>query len=516
MVTELKTNDKTQELLNQEKKIKEGGAPKYHKKLQEEGKLFARERLRLLLDPGFEIEDGLFANCLEADLPADGVVTGVGKINGRPVCFMANDSTVKAGSWGWRTVEKIIRIQETAMKMRVPLIYLVDSAGARITDQIEMFPGRRGAGKIFYNQVQLSGFIPQICLLFGPSAAGGAYIPAFCDIVIMNEGKASMYLGSPRMAEMVIGEKVTLEEMGGARMHCSVSGCGDILVKSEEEAIKLCRDYLTFMPQNCDEQPATKPGVEPKQIEKTIEQIVPEKENVPFDMYQVIDKLIDDGSFFEIKKLFAPEMITGLARIGGRVVGILANQPKVKGGVLFVDSADKSARFMWLCNAFNIPLLFLADVPGFMIGTKVERAGIIRAGAKMISAMSSADVPKISVVIRKAYGAGLYAMCGPAFEPDACLALPTACIAVMGPEAAVNAVYYNKIMELPESERPAFVEQKRNEYRDDVDIHRLASELIIDGLVAGSQLRQELINRFNSLSDKRMTMLKKKQGVLPV
>jgi acetyl-CoA carboxylase carboxyltransferase component len=332
----------------------------------------------------------------------------------------------------------------------------------------------------------------------------------------MNEGKASMYLGSPRMAEMVIGEKVTLEEMGGARMHCSVSGCGDILVKSEEEAIKLCRDYLTFMPQNCDEQPATKPGVEPKQIEKTIEQIVPEKENVPFDMYQVIDKLIDDGSFFEIKKLFAPEMITGLARIGGRVVGILANQPKVKGGVLFVDSADKSARFMWLCNAFNIPLLFLADVPGFMIGTKVERAGIIRAGAKMISAMSSADVPKISVVIRKAYGAGLYAMCGPAFEPDACLALPTACIAVMGPEAAVNAVYYNKIMELPESERPAFVEQKRNEYRDDVDIHRLASELIIDGLVAGSQLRQELINRFNSLSDKRMTMLKKKQGVLPV
>jgi acetyl-CoA carboxylase carboxyltransferase component len=209
-------------------------------------------------------------------------------------------------------------------------------------------------------------------------------------------------------------------------------------------------------------------------------------------------------------------MITGFARIGGRVVGILANQPKVKGGVLFVDSADKSARFMWLCNAFNIPLLFLADVPGFMIGTKVERAGIIRAGAKMISAMSSADVPKISVVIRKAYGAGLYAMCGPAFEPDACLALPTACIAVMGPEAAVNAVYYNKIMELPESERAAFVEQKRNEYRDDVDIHRLASELIIDGIVAGSHLRQELINRFNALSEKRITTLKKKQGVLPV
>lgn len=458
MATELKmVDDKTEKLLARESEIKKGGAPKYHKKLAEEGKLFARERLRLLLDADFSIEDGLHANCLEADLPADGVVTGIGKINGRTVCYMANDSTVKAGSWGWRTVEKIIRIQETAMKMRVPLIYLVDSAGARITDQIEMFPGRRGAGKIFHNQVALSGFIPQICLLFGPSAAGGAYIPAFCDIVIMNEGRASMYLGSPRMAEMVIGEKVTLEEMGGARMHCSVSGCGDVLVKTEEEAISLCRDYLALMPSNCDEKAPYQAPKAPVKSDKTIEQLIPEKENVPFDMHKVIEQIIDEGSFFEIKKLFAPELITGLARIGGRVVGILANQPKVKGGVLFVDSADKGARFMWLCNAFNIPLLFLADVPGFMIGTKVERAGIIRAGAKMISAMSSADVPKISVVVRKAYGAGLYAMCGPAFEPDACLALPTACIAVMGPEAAVNAVYYNKIMELPKSERPQFI-----------------------------------------------------------
>ena len=517
MVTELKpVDDKTQNLLEKEQTIKAGGAPKYHKKNAEEGKLFARERLRLLLDPGFEIEDGLHANSLEKDLPADGVITGVGKIDGRPVCYMANDSTVKAGSWGWRTVEKIIRIQEVATKMRVPMLYLVDSAGARITDQIEMFPGRRGAGKIFYNQVQLSGYIPQICLLFGPSAAGGAYIPAFCDIVIMNEGRSSMYLGSPRMAEMVIGEKVTLEEMGGARMHCSVSGCGDILVKSEEEAIQLCKDYLALMPTNCDEKVPMKPSLEPKAIEKTIEQMIPEKENVPFDMYQIIDKIIDEGSFFEIKKLFAAELVTGLARIGGRTVGIVANQPKVKGGVLFVDSADKGARFIWLCNAFSIPLLFLADVPGFMIGTKVERAGIIRTGAKLISAVSSADVPKISIVLRKAYGAGLYAMCGPAFEPDACLALPTACIAVMGPEAAVNAVYYNKIQELPEAERAAFVEEKRAEYRHDVDINRLASELIIDGMVAGSSLRQELINRYAALENKKMPSLKKKQSVLPV
>lgn len=513
---ETKRENLRENLIDAINRIKQGGAPKYHQKLKEENKLFVRDRLKLLLDPGFEVEDARFANCRDKELPADGVVTGVGQIEGKTVCFMANDSTVKAGSWGWRTVEKIIRIQETAAKLKVPMIYLVDSAGARITDQIEMFPGRRGAGRIFHNQVQLSGYIPQICLLFGPSAAGGAYIPAFCDVIIMNEGRASMYLGSPRMAEMVIGEKVTLEEMGGAKMHCSVSGVGDVLVKSEEEAIQLCKDYLRFMPSNCDHKVPNLSAIEPKTQEKNLEQVIPEKESVTFDMYQVIDRLIDEGSWFEMKKLFASELITGFGRIGGRAVGIVANQPRVKGGVLFVDSADKASRFVWLCDAFNIPLLFLADVPGFMIGTKVERDGIIRAGAKMVSAVSSATVPKISVVVRKAYGAGLYAMCGPAFEPDACLALPTAWIAVMGPEAAVNAVYFNKIMELPESERPAFVEQKRAEYRADVDLYKLAAELVVDDIVHPLSLRNELIARFNAYESKEQAGYKKKRSVLPV
>ncbi|MFQ5458304.1 MAG: carboxyl transferase domain-containing protein, partial [Myxococcota bacterium] len=233
------------ELEKQIARIKKGGAPKYHDKAKSEGKLFVRDRLARLLDPGFEVvESGLLAHALKDEFPADGVVTVVGKIASRPVAVMANDSTIKAGSWGRRTVEKIIRIQETAHRLRIPMLYLVDSAGARITDQIDMFPGRRGAGKIFYNQTLLSGHVPQVCLLFGPSAAGGAYIPAFCDIVVMVEGNASMYLGSPRMAEMVIGEKVTLEEMGGARMHCSVSGCGDVLVETEDEAIVFCKRYL--------------------------------------------------------------------------------------------------------------------------------------------------------------------------------------------------------------------------------------------------------------------------------
>jgi acetyl-CoA carboxylase carboxyltransferase component len=498
-------------------KIRAGGALKYHQKLKEENKLFVRDRLKLLFDSDNSfVEDAAFANCIDGELPADGVVTGTGQITGKTVCFMANDSTVKAGSWGKRTVEKIIRIQETALKMQVPLIYLVDSAGARITDQVEMFPGRRGAGKIFYNQIQMSGMVPQICLLFGPSAAGGAYIPAFCDVVIMNSGNASMYLGSPRMAEMVIGEKVSLEEMGGAKMHCTISGCGDILVNSEEEAIKIAKNYLSYMPSNFMESPCPNRSTSKPKKGRSLSELIPEQENISFDIYEAIDSLIDKDSFFEIKRLFAAEIVTGLARLDGKTIGIVANQPKVKGGVLFVDSADKATRFIWLCDAFNIPLLFLADVPGFMIGTKVERAGIIRSGAKMISAVATATVPKISVVLRKAYGAGLYAMCGPAFEPDACLALPTAWIAVMGPEAAVNAVYYNKIMELPEAERAAFIAEKRASYKQDIDIYKLASEMVIDGVVEPDSLRDELISRFDSYKTKAPGIWPKKCPVLPV
>ncbi|MDQ1005309.1 acetyl-CoA carboxylase carboxyltransferase component [Neobacillus niacini] len=496
--------------------VLKGGHEKNHKKNLDQGKLFVRDRLKLLFDNGLQAEDGMFANVLAGDLPADGVVTGVGKIHGRIVCVMANDSTVKAGSWGKRTVEKIIRIQETAEKLRCPMLYLVDSAGARITDQLDMFPGRRGAGGIFYNQVKMSGKVPQICLLFGPSAAGGAYIPAFCDIVVMVEGNASMYLGSPRMAEAVIGEKVTLEQMGGARMHCSVSGCGDVLAKTEEEAIAFARNYLTYFPNNYTEKPVKVKPIAPATFEKSIEEIIPKNQNAPFDMRQLIDRLVDEGSVCEIKKLFAPELITTLARIDGQPIGIIANQPRVKGGVLFHDSADKAAKFINLCDAFHIPLLFLADVPGFMIGTHVEKAGIIRHGAKMISAMSEATVPKMTVIVRKAYGAGLYAMAGPAFEPDCCIALPTASIAVMGPEAAVNAVYANKIAELPEEERASFIEQKREEYREDIDIYRLASELIIDDVVEPNHLRDELAARLEIYMSKYLVFTDRKHGVYPV
>jgi methylmalonyl-CoA decarboxylase subunit alpha len=490
-----------------------GGPERHHDKAREQGKLPVRERVARLLDEGSFAEEALLANWDGDGLGADGVVTGLGQIAGRPVAVMANDPTVKAGSWGPKTVEKIIRIQEQALEHLVPMIYLVDSAGARITDQVEMFPGRRGAGRIFHTEVKLSGVVPQLCVLFGPSAAGGAYIPAFCDVVIMRDGNASMYLGSPRMAEMVIGEKVTLEEMGGARMHTGVSGCGHFLVSSDEEGIDLAKRYLSYFPGNWQQDPPPAPPAGPAAGMPEI----PADENKPFDMRELIDGLVDADSFLEVHKRWAKELIVGYARLDGRAIGIVANQPRQRGGVLFVDSADKAARFIWTCNAFNVPLVFLADVPGFMIGTQVERQGIIRAGAKMISAVSEATVPKLSVIVRKAYGAGLYAMAGPAFEPDACIALPGAKIAVMGPQAAINAVFYNQLQAIEDpDERERRTEQLRAEYSEEIDILHLASELVIDAVVQPGDLRQELIRRFAAYASRERNWPAKRNPVTPV
>jgi methylmalonyl-CoA decarboxylase subunit alpha len=492
-----------------------GGAERYHAANAAKGKLFARERIARLVDAGSFVEDGLHANALADGLPADGVVTGTARVDGRPVCLMANDSTVKAGSWGARTVEKIIRVIERAYTSGVPMIYLVDSAGARITDQVELFPGRRGAGRIFHTQVRASGSIPQVCALFGPSAAGGAYIPAFCDIVIMVDGNASMYLGSDRMVEMVTGEKTTLEEMGGARMHTTVSGVGHQLVATEDEALAQARRYLGYLPSNWTATPPV--GVPAPAGRGDLRALVPASERQAFDMRRYIRALVDDGSVFEIHPGWAREVTVALARLDGEVVGVVGNNSLFRGGVLFVDSADKATHFVNLCDAFNIPLIFLSDVPGFMVGAAVERQGIIRHGAKMITAVSEATVPKVCVVVRKAYGAGLYAMAGPAFEPDATLALPTAKIAVMGAEAAVNAVYANKIAAIADDgERAAYVDALRRDYERDIDILHLAAELVVDAIVEPEDLRGELIARLAAARGKDRSFSRRRHGVPPV
>jgi len=324
-----------------------------------------------------------------------------------------------------------------------------------------------------------------------------------------------MYLGSPRMAEMVIGEITSLEDMGGARMHATVSGCGDNLAHDDEDAIHQARAYLTYLPTRWTEPPPRYQAVPPaRPLTATI---VPAEEARGYDMHDVLDGLLDAESFFEVKPLFAPELVVGLGLLEGRPVGIVANNPMHKGGVLFGDSADKAARFIWLCDAFGVPLVFLADVPGFMIGSQVEREGIIRHGAKMITAVSEATVPKVSVIVRKAYGAGLYAMSGPAFDPVATLALPTAKIAVMGPEAAVNAVFANKIAAIAdEAEREAFVAEQRQIYEEDVDLLRLASELVIDGIVEWEDLRSEVHLRLMRAEGKDRHFSRRRHGIPPV
>jgi acetyl-CoA carboxylase carboxyltransferase component len=457
-------------------------------------KMTVADRLATLLDAGSWVEDGLLANALVDGLPSDGVRTGVGRIDGRPVAVIAHDFTVKAGSWGELTCEKQIRILERADRDLLPVVYLVDSAGGRLNDQMGFFPGRRGASRIFQLQVALSGRVPQLCCLHGPSAAGGAYMPAFTDWVGMVEGNASMYLASPRVAQMVTGERTTLEEMGGARMHATVSGCGDELFDEDWEAIAAARLLLSYLPDDWRQAPLPRPAAEPEQT--SWDGVLPDNQKQSYDIIEVIDRLVDGGSFFEIKSRWAREIVVGLARLDGRVIGVVANQPLVAGGAINVDSADKAARFISLCDAFNIPLVFLHDVPGFMVGVEVERRGIIRHGAKMITAMASAEVPKFAVIVRKSYAAGFYAMCAPGFEPRATIALTTAAIGPMSAEASVNAMYANKIAAIDDPhERAAMVDQRLDEQRADINLLRMASDLVVDVVVEPAQLRAELIAR---------------------
>ena len=457
-------------------------------------KMPVRERLAVLLDPGSWVEDGLLANADAGDMHADGVLTGVGRIDGRAVAVIAHDFAVKAGSWGRLTCEKQIRILERADRDMLPVIYLVDSAGGRLDDQMGFFPGRRGASRIFHLQVALSGRVPQLCCLLGPSAAGGAYMPAFTDWVGMVDGDASMYLASPRVAEKVTGERTTLEEMGGATMHATVSGCGDEVFEADWEVIAAARLLLSYLPDHWQRRPVAIAAVPP--AVSGWDGLIPEDHASAYDVADVIVRIVDGGSFFEIKARWAEELVVGLARLDGEVVGIVANQPRVRSGAIFVDSADKAARFIAMCDAFNIPLVFLHDVPGFMVGVAVEREGIIRHGAKMIAAMASAEVPKIAVVLRKSYAAGYYAMCAPGFEPRATIALSTATIAPMAPEASVNAMFANKLAAITdEAERAAAEREWIREQRAAISMVHTASELAVDAVVEPAELRHELIAR---------------------
>lgn len=492
-----------------------GGSEKNREKIVASGKLLVRDRLKLLFDDEQYVEDGLLARHTE-DLPGDAVVCAYGTVDGRKMCVIANDYSVKAGTWGSRTFEKITFAQETAVAAGIPIIYLFDSAGARIDEQFESFAGRHAWGNIFYNQVQISGRVPQVCALFGPSPAGSAYVPALCDLTIMVRGNATAYLGSPRLAEMVTGERVTLEEMGGAEMHCTVSGLGDVLVEDDVEAINAVRVWLSYLPSSWEQAAPIAGTVEPRPG-RSLSEIVPLREAEVFDMEEFIESLVDEGTFFPYKELFAPEMVTGFARLEGRPIGIVANQPKHMGGTIFPDSSDKAARFIWICNAYNVPILFLVDIAGYMIGSAVERQGIIRHGAKMIFAVSECRVPRITVLVRKAYGGGYLAMSGAPMHPDAVIALATARPALMGPDAAVNGVYYNQIhaIEDPE-ERAAFVAAKQAEYAEGIDVFKIADANAVEAVVPTDELRGDLVRRFDLYGRRPKTPVVRRQAVTPV
>jgi acetyl-CoA carboxylase carboxyltransferase component len=478
-------------------------------------KLPVRRRVSLLFDEGTFVEDGLLARSLSDDLPADGVITGVGQVSGRHAAIIAHDPSVKAGSWGLYTVEKQIRILERALEDGLPVFYFVDSAGGRLTEQTGFFPGRRGAARIFDLQIALSGFVPQICVMLGPATAGGAYMPMFCDWVGMVDGNSSMSLASARVAEVVVGEKVSLEEMGGARVHTTISGCADERFLDDTSAIDRAWELFGYLPDSSQSDPPSVAAQPPTTEDWT--DLIPTDSRVGYDMKRLIDRIVDRGSFFEVKPDWATEIIVGFARIDGRVVGLVANQPMVKGGAIFIDSADKAARFITWCDSFNIPLLFLVDVPGFMVGSAVEHAGILRHGAKMISAMARAEVPRFCVVVRKAYAAGYYAMSCPGFRARATIALPTAEIGAMSAEAAVDAVFRRRTEAMTDpAERERFIAAHRREYEADLDLLRLASDMHVDAVVENEELRGELVKRLKSSDRWYRQPQRRHQAVVPV
>jgi acetyl-CoA carboxylase carboxyltransferase component len=504
-------------LLSDVQKAEKGGPEKYREKLATENKLFVRERLKLYFPEGAAFEDGLFANWSKADeLAADGMVTGAGDLDGRRVFFIANDYTVKAGSMAEKGVEKFLRVQERALKTKTPVLYLIDSSGGRITDQAGFFANRHGIGRYFYNHSILSGVVPQVCVMYGPCVAGAAYTPVFCDFVFMvRKTGSAMVIASPRMVEMVTGEKITMQDLGGPDLHATESGSCDVVVEDEEEAAVMVKRLMSYLPQNCYQTPPSYEAAPPARDPARLMEVVPDDPNKAFDMHGVIESIVDAGSWFELKPEYAPELLTGLARIDGRVVGIVANNSAVKAGAIFPESSDKAAHFIWRCDAFNIPLVYLCDTPGFMVGPEMEKKSILMRGRKFIYATSMATVPKFCVVVRKAYGAGIYAMCGPAFEPEATLALPGAEIAIMGPEAAINAVYANRIHAIPPGpERQAFVDKMRAEYRRDIDAHVMADQQVVDLLVPPSRLRDELATRLRFYQTKDEVLPGKKHGAI--
>jgi len=514
-----------------------GGSDKVERQ-HSRGKMDVRQRIEALFDPGTFLELGIHAVDHKIDrtpashrAPGDGVVTGTGEIDGRMVAVAAYDFTVLGGSIGEVAEIKVTRLRDMALKSRIPIVWLIDSAGARIhkdsgfKEQASMFAG---TGYLFREQVHMSGVVPQVCAMVGPGAAGTAYIPGLADFVPMVKGTSSMALGGPPLVKAAVGEDIDEESLGGSKIHTRISGVADLEVKTDNDCLQAVRDYLSFFPANHSCPPPNKDYVSPgsDRIEPLSEgellgdeilDVLPEESRRPYDMRVLARMIVDDGLIFEMKPKWAMNLITGFARIGGMPVGIVANNPKYLGGVLDVNSADKAARFVNLCDSFNIPLVFLQDVPGFVIGSSVEQAGIIRHGAKMLHAVATATVPKFTVLVRKAYGAGYYVMNGRAYEPDMIVAWPSAEISVMGPEGMVSIFARKMLAAMPDEEtKTQAKKQMADVIREGINPYLAAGWALIDDIIDPRETRQQLLHALLRTKNKTVERPARKRPVLPV
>jgi acetyl-CoA carboxylase carboxyltransferase component len=505
--------------------IRQMGGEEAVKKHHGRGKLTARERLDLLIDKGTFVETSILGSEFGVDelVPADGVITGYGKLDDgvrtRDVAVAAYDFTVRGGSMGIVNETKVSRIREIALRERIPMIWLNDSGGARVSGG--GFSGERVAlfadtGYLFKEESLMSGVIPQIAAMMGPGYAGTAYIPGLSDFVPMVRGTSFMGLGGPALVKSVIGEKLTEDELGGSKIHCETSGCGDLEVSSDEECIKAIKEYISFFPQHYEEKPQRKEwsGDPMTLLDDGILNVIPDNPREAYDMHDLVRYVVDGGYFFEMKPKWGRNIVTAFGRIAGYSIGIVANNPMFYGGVIDIDAADKAARFIWLCDAFNIPLLFLSDVPGFMVGSKAEKSGIIRHGAKMVHAVAEATVPKFTLIVRKSYGAGYYAMCGKAFDPDLLIAYPGAEISVMGPEGMVS-IFARK--QLAEAENPKeMLASLAEQIRPQINIFKTAKSGVIDDVIDPRETKRMLYRALEFTKDKKILRHPRKHGVYPV
>jgi len=504
--------EKIQDLKARQDKIKLGGGTKRIEKQHASGKLTARERIEKLLDPGTFVELDQFVKhrCTnfgmeKEEAPGEGVVTGYGTVDGRLVYVFAQDFTVVGGSLGEMHAAKICKVQNLAVKMGAPLVGLNDSGGARIQEAVDALSGY---GKIFYNNTLASGVIPQISVIMGPCAGGAVYSPALTDFIFMVKNTSQMFITGPQVIKSVTAEEVTAEALGGAMTHNSTSGVAHFAAENDEDCMSQVRYLLGFLPaNNLDEAPIVDTGDDPNRMDPGLNSLLPDNPNQPYDMKDVIKAIVDKGEFYEVHQYYARNIITCFARFDGQTVGIIANQPSVMAGCLDVNASDKSARFIRFCDAFNIPLVNLVDVPGFLPGTDQEYGGIIRHGAKMLYAYSEATVPKITVITRKAYGGSYLAMCSQDLGADQVLAWPSSEIAVMGPAGAANIIFRGD----PEAEAKTakYVEEFATPYK-------AAERGFVDQVIEPSETRPRVITALNMLATKRENRPAKKHGNIPL